>query len=280
MTIAELLRRIRKQLSPLLGELAGPDAELILQHFLHQSRTELYVSSTNELDHDTVAKIEAVVSRRITGEPLQYILGSTFFYDRDFLVTPKVLIPRPDTETLIETVLSHETENQLRFADIGTGSGIIATTLKNQRRSWSAFAADISLEALFVAQKNAGGTVQLICTNMLSAFKPGELFEFIVSNPPYISADEMAKLDKSVSDHEPHTALYGGLDGLEYYRTLASEAPKVLIPNGRIYLEIGYDQGKSVPDILISNGWEDIEVIKDLGGRSRVVKAGLKCNRT
>lgn len=276
MTVAETLRRIQARLRPVLGELAGADAELILQYILDQSRTELYVSSTKELDTETVIRIDEVVQRRLNHEPLQYILEKAFFFDRDFEVNPKVLIPRPDTETLIEAVLGAEPNELRSFADIGTGSGILASVLTEQRPVWTAFGVDISPEALKTAARNCGPKVKLLCADMLSAFKPEKLFDFIISNPPYISARDMAQLDRSVAQFEPHLALYGGEDGLDFYRTLSRTAPKHLVENGRIYLEIGYDQGESVPDLLRRDGWTGISVQNDLANRPRVVKAQWK----
>ncbi|MFP4164533.1 MAG: peptide chain release factor N(5)-glutamine methyltransferase [Chitinispirillaceae bacterium] len=273
MTTAELLRRIRTRLKPAFGELAEADAELILQYILNQSRTELYVSSTKEVDTKTVERIENVVERRLNQEPLQYILGKAYFYDRDFLVNPKVLIPRPDTETLIETVLSAEPDKPCRFADIGTGSGILASVLTAQRPTWKAWGVDISFEALKTAARNCGPNVELLNADMLSAFKQKKLFDFIISNPPYISACEMTRLERSVAEHEPQLALYGGEDGLDFYRVLSVNAPKHLRKDGHLYLEIGYDQGKSVPELLYHDGWIKISVICDLARRPRVVKA-------
>ncbi|MFP4014516.1 MAG: peptide chain release factor N(5)-glutamine methyltransferase [Chitinispirillaceae bacterium] len=278
MTVAEALRSIQARLHPVLGELAGPDAELILQHILNQSRTELYVSSTKELDTETVGRIGKIVERRLNHEPLQYILERAFFFDREYLVNPRVLIPRPDTETLIEEVLSTEPDEPRRFADIGTGSGILASVLTGQRPTWTAVGVDISPDALETAARNCGPEVKLLCADMLSAFNQEKLFDFIISNPPYISARDMARLDRSVAQYEPHLALYGGEDGLDFYRILSRTAPKHLVENGRLYLEIGYDQGESVPDLFRRDGWAGVSVQHDLAKRPRVVKAQWKIN--
>jgi release factor glutamine methyltransferase len=227
---------------------------------------------------------------------LQYIFGKAYFYDREFFVNSDVLIPRPDTETLVETVLNNEKGDTAYFADIGTGSGIIPAILAAHRAGWAAVAVDISYEALRTAARNVSSdpatgrssahvrtsatdrlssaptNIILICCDMLSAVKPQNQFDFIVSNPPYISSPEMKTLDESVINYEPHAALHGGEDGLDYYRMISGRAMMYLKEGGRIYLEIGHDQGESVPQIFREGGRRDIAVIKDLGGRDRVVK--------
>jgi release factor glutamine methyltransferase len=274
MTIAELLRKLCCELKALAGELAQSDAELILQYSLNISRIQIYTESTREINTEELNRIESVLKRRLTSEPLQYIFGKAYFYGREFFVNRGVLIPRPDTETLIETVLNSERGNEtVFFADIGTGSGILPAILTANNLQWSAVAIDISLNALRTASRNISNRVKLLCADMLSAFKLTEKFDFIVSNPPYISLSQMQTLDKSVYDYEPHGALFGGEDGLHFYRTISSKAPVYLKDGGRIYLEIGYDQGESTTQILCGDGWENITVIKDLAGRDRVVKA-------
>ncbi|MDR2729250.1 MAG: peptide chain release factor N(5)-glutamine methyltransferase, partial [Chitinispirillales bacterium] len=181
---------------------------------------------------------------------------------------------RPDTETLIEAVLNGEKDKKTAFfADIGTGSGVLAAILTANNPEWNAAAADVSYNALKTASRNVSNRVKLICADMLSAFKPIQKFDFIVSNPPYISSAQMRTLDKSVYGYEPHGALFGGEDGLEFYREISLTAQAHLKDKGRIYLEIGYDQGDSVPRILHNDGWENITVTKDIEGRDRVVKA-------
>ncbi|MDR0305822.1 MAG: peptide chain release factor N(5)-glutamine methyltransferase [Chitinispirillales bacterium] len=276
MTIAELLRKLQGELSPLLGEFAQSDAELIIGYSLNISRTQIYTGCEKKITGRDLNRIESIVKRRLSGEPLQYILGSVYFYDREFFVNRDVLIPRPDTETLVETVLNAEKSSEAVFVDIGTGSGILAAVLTANNPAWTAVAVDISFKALRVASRNIPNNVKPLCADMLSAFKQTEKFDFLVSNPPYISLSQMQTLDKSVADYEPHGALFGGEDGLGFYRTISVSAPMVLKDNGRIYLEIGYDQGESVPEILYGNGWKNISVIKDLADRDRVVKANYK----
>jgi release factor glutamine methyltransferase len=279
MTITTLLRDISAKLSPSSGDLAQADAEAIIQQSLNISRTQLHTDTSININDDDFSRIDAIVKRRLRGEPLQYIFGKTYFYDREFFVNSDVLIPRPDTETLVETVLNTEKGETAYFADIGTGSGIIPAILATHREGWKAIAVDISYKALRTASRNIFGddnhpnrNIILICCDMLNAIKPNKQFDFIASNPPYISSSQMKTLGKSVISYEPHAALHGGEDGLDYYRMISRRVKMYLKDGGRIYLEIGYDQGESVPQIFWEGGWRDITVIKDLGGRDRVVK--------
>jgi len=274
MIIAELLRNLQKELTPLLGELAQSDAELIIEYSLNISRIQIYTEPTREISADELCRIESVLSRRLDNEPLQYIFGKTYFYDREFIVNRDVLIPRPDTETLIETILNDEKDKKdVFFVDIGTGSGIIPAILTANNSDWRSIAIDISINALKTASSNISNNIKLLCADTLSALKPAKNLDFIVSNPPYISSSQMKTLDKSVYNYEPHGALFGGEDGLNFYREISSKASSYIKNGGRIYFEIGHDQGESVPQILRSDGWENITVIKDLSGRDRVVKA-------
>ena len=186
-----------------------------------------------------------------------------------------VLIPRPDTEVLVEEVLGHEPLSPRRFFDCCTGSGCIAATLTEERESWHGVAADLSPAALCIAAKNCGPRVVLVCCDRLSALggSGASGFDFIVANPPYIPAAVLPILDPSVRDFEPIMALDGGEDGLAFYRYLAEYAPKILKRGGRLYAEIGYDQGPAVEAILRDREWKAIHITKDLGGRDRVVRA-------
>ncbi len=269
MNRSETLTRLQHALSPTAGEFALPEAERILTFLLGISRSDLYLSGKDELPGQLSAKIEGIVARRLKDEPLPYILGSAYFFDREIAVTSDVLIPRPDTETLVETVLLNETSEPLRFIDFGTGSGCISAVLTGNR-NWRAVAVDASLPALKVARINCGSGVDLICANHFAALKNGR-FDFLVSNPPYIPSATIAGLDRSVREFEPWSALDGGVEGMDFYRYFAECAGKILKPGGRIYCEIGYDQGERVTEVLEAGGWKEIRIVKDLGGRDRVV---------
>jgi release factor glutamine methyltransferase len=187
------------------------------------------------------------------------------------------LIPRPDTETLVEQVLHAEDEGALRFADVGTGSGIVAAILTEQRPAWAAVASDISLQALAVAAANRrSGRVALVCCDLLDAVAGGRRFDFIVSNPPYISTGDIGGLDESVRNFEPRRALDGGADGLDFYRRFARELPRFLVPGGRLYCEIGCDQAQAVAGIFAPDaGWNGLQLFRDLAGRWRVMRAAF-----
>jgi release factor glutamine methyltransferase len=233
----------------------------------------LYTSpSFAEISDEMLPSIEGIVNRRLADEPLAYILGSVYFYSTDIAVTRDVLIPRPETEVLVETVLNCEQNVKLLFADIGTGSGAIAAVLLKERPLWHALATDISRPALGVALRNVPGRARLVCCDMLTALKnTTRPFDFMVCNPPYVSQAEMAGLDKSVLSFEPHGSLYGGSDGLDFYRTLANDAKSVLKPGGRLYCEIGCDQSAAVRKIFLSGRWKSVKVLPDLANRPRVV---------
>jgi release factor glutamine methyltransferase len=260
------------QLEPMLGTYALPYTERILQHVLSCTRTQLYLESGREIDTMMQRRIDAIIDRCHTHEPLDYIIGTTYFYDREFTVSPAVLVPRPDTEVLIETVLRSEPGENALFADVGVGSGIISCILTEKKVGWFAVGIDRSIDALHIAQINSrSDRVALVCADVFCAFSGKRRFDFIVSNPPYIPTGGIDKLDKSVRCFEPRLALDGGDDGLAFYRSLAAKAPSFLKSGGSLYCEIGYDQEKRVRNLFSTSGWNFITCIKDLAGHSRVV---------
>lgn len=271
-TIREALLFLQKELSELLGSFAQPQSEEILEFLFNCSRSELYLSSNRILSNLQIEKMKEIANRRLSGEPLPYILGKTYFFSREFTVTPDILIPRPDTEILVEQILLNEKQKYARFADVGIGSGIISCILTETNPHWLAVGIDISFKALKIAKLNRVTPVQLLCSDLLSAVKFTSAFDFIVSNPPYISADEVNTLDPEVKDFEPHLALYGGIDGLEFYRKLSIDAKKVLREQGRLYCEIGYNQQFEIENIFVSSGWTNINFTKDLAGHPRVMR--------
>jgi release factor glutamine methyltransferase len=270
-----ILITLEESLKPISGSSSLHEAEIIIQHLLHCSRSQLYSTlAFSEIDDEKRSAIGGIITRRRTDEPLAYILGTQYFFSKEIFVDGNVLIPRPETEVLVDIVLNYETADFCAFADIGTGSGAIAAVLLSERSSWTAVATDISRAALRVARHNAPQRVRFVCCDMLTAFGTRSAgFDFIVCNPPYISAAEMQTLDKSVIDFEPHTALYGGSDGLNFYRVLSTELKKVLKPGGRLYCEIGFDQSAAVREIFSTENWNAVTVRNDLAGRPRVVSA-------
>jgi len=282
MTILQSLQFIQKILQPVSGAFALPEAERILEFLCICSRPELYLSIKKELSPAIIRKIETIVNRRLTDEPLAYILGSAYFYNREFIVTPDVLIPRPDTEILVEEILKDEPRSACRFLDIGTGSGCIAAILTEKNSYWKAVATDFSFPALKIARRNCPKDIPFLCCDRLSAIKnkKEQRFDFIVSNPPYIRSSALPALEKSVRGFEPLHALDGGPDGLDFFRYLAKAAPPLLAECGRIYCEIGYDQAEGVPALFESCGWTCIRIVRDNAGHPRVIRAekGKYCN--
>lgn len=207
--------------------------------------------------------------------PLAYVLGYTEFMGLHFTVEPGVLVPRQDTETLVEWVLKAEKAPKT-LLDMCTGSGCIGLSLA-KLGGFSVTLSDLSPRAIHVSRINRGGLgleeqVEICHGDLFEALPEGKRFDIIVSNPPYIQTGVIQELQEEVRDHEPHMALDGMEDGLFFYRKLAKEAPQWLVPGGRIYLEIGYDQGESVPALLQEAGFVDVTVKKDLAGNDRVVR--------
>jgi len=241
------------------------EAQLLAGHVLRVDRPWLLAHPEHEFNE---LAGEGLLQRREGHEPLAYILGSREFYGRRFRVSPAVLIPRQDTEILVETALSAEGGKVL---DIGTGSGAIAVTLKLERPGWTVTGVDISRDALEIARDNAeilGADVRFIESDGFKALG-GEKFDLIVSNPPYIGVQE--DLAREVRDFEPSLALFSGDTGLEFYARLAIEAENFLQDRGQILLEVGYRQAAAVREIFEGAGWGTIDTVKDLSGVERVV---------
>lgn len=247
-------------------------AQVLLAHALGRDRTYLYAHPEEPLS--TVAWIHfgRYLHERTQGKPLQHILKSVEFYGRSFRLTADVLIPRPETEHVVERALALA-PGARHIADVCTGSGILAITLALELPAASVCASDISPAALSVAQTNSaalGANVDFVVCDLMDSL-PGP-FDLIVANPPYIPTAEIHNLDREVRDYDPHLALDGGPDGLDLYRRLIPQAFDRLAPGGWFITEIGYDQGASVPD-LFSINWCGINVTNDLAGRPRVVEA-------
>lgn len=271
--VGDLHTEIRNRLLPVSKELAARDTEQIIEHVLGMSRSRIYTDIKRTVSKEEYNRICKLVQKRLTGIPLPYVLGFAYFYSKKFTVSQEVIIPRPDTEILIEIILQNEKSDICNFLDMGTGTGIIAEILAQEKQRWHAFAVDLSAAALKIAKKNCSERVLLFCNDKLSAVKKTPSFDFIVTNPPYISKAEMIDLDLCVTGFEPAIGLYGGEDGLGFYRYLARESKSFLIKNGRIYCEIGVTQSKSVTTIFKNSGWTDISIYNDLADRPRVITA-------
>jgi release factor glutamine methyltransferase len=239
------------------------EAQVLAAHALLVDRTFILTHPEHEVNK---IALEGLLQRRENSEPLAYILGYREFYGRRFRVDANVLSPRQETETLVEAALEFDKEN-CSVLDIGTGSGCIAITLKLERPNWEIWATDISCSALQVARENAetlGADISFRHSDLLEQLD-GELFDVILSNPPYIGREE--PLSREVKDFEPDSALFADEHGLGLYRQLAEQAPKHLRPGGKILLEIGYQQGAAVSKMFSGS-----RILKDLDGNDRVLE--------
>ena len=259
-------------------------AELLLMHALGRERAWLYAHPEFGLDPGLVEKYFALVARRVSGEPTQYLTGKQEFWGMEFEVTPDVLIPRPETEHVIEVALERigaaSKNDALRVADVGTGSGCIAVALARELPRAEIFATDISAAALGVARRNAARhgiaeRIRFVETNLLDAFGGGlHRFDLIVSNPPYIRRGDEFALQREIRKHEPEIALFASDDGLAAYSPLIRDAANSLRTGGILVLELGYNSLTGVRELLESAGsWSDIRVANDLAGIPRVISA-------
>ncbi len=225
-----------------------------------------------EPDKDLEAKYLSRIEKRKEHIPLQYIINKQNFYGLDFYVDESVLIPRYDTENIVDRIVKDCKENKcLSVLDLCTGSGCIAVSLKKSGFE-KVYAADISDKALAVAKHNAklnNADIIFLQSDLYENFPKEIRFDIIVSNPPYISTDEIARIEKQVRDFEPKLALDGGRDGLDFYKKIINLSKNFLNNKGRLYLEIGYDQSKDVVDLAKKEGYDNIVIIKDLSGRDR-----------
>ena len=248
------------------------DAELLLAAVLGKSRTYLYTWPEQVLSPSERSYFESVLERRVMGEPVAYILGTRDFWTLTLRVNRHVLIPRPETELLVETALALVTTQEACIADLGTGSGAIALAVASERPVWKVVATDMSGDALTVASDNASQlnivNVEFRQGSWCDALPP-QLFDLIVSNPPYIDAAD-AHLTQGDLRFEPRSALVAADDGLADIRTLCSQAPQRLKPGGWLLLEHGWTQGPTVAAILQSSGLEAVRTLKDLNGNDRV----------
>jgi release factor glutamine methyltransferase len=269
-TVAELLRA-----SPL----AALETRILLTRVLGWRRTELITRDHEPLDAIAIAQYRALEARRAKGEPIAQLVGSREFFGLDFEVTPDVLIPRPETELLVETALARlvGVENP-RILDLGTGSGAIAVALASARGDAQVWAVDQSAAALTVAERNAanlldparpGGALTFVRSNWTQALDPSLRFDMIVSNPPYI-ADNDPHLEQGDLRFEPRAALTDDADGLSAIRAIVQDAPCFLVPDGALWLEHGYDQAAQVRALLTARGFAEVRSATDIAGIERI----------
>ena len=270
-TIAETIEHAAALLAP--SPTAHRDAELLLLHTTRMTKADLLTHPEHELTERQTNHYQAAIARRALHEPVQYIIGTQEFYGRPFIVNPLVLIPRPETEHLVEAALAL-TPRPSRILDVGTGSGILAITLALELSHATVTATDISAPALAVAQQNARSLgadhVRFVASNLFAKLDDAR-FDCIVSNPPYVATSEA--LEPQVRDYEPASALYAGDDGLAIYRRLIPEAAAHLQPAGYLLLEIGQGQRDAIAALLQTSSFSDIRFIDDLQGIPRVAIA-------
>ena len=259
------------------------DAEVLLSEALGLPRIQLYAQFDRPLLDAELGSYRQMIKRRATGEPVAYIVGYRGFWSITLKTDPRALIPRPDTETLVEAALKLLPEaddgTRLRVADIGTGTGAIALALASERPDLDLAATDVSAETLELAKENAqtldlGERVSFFCGDLLAAL-PAEWhsLDMLLSNPPYIGTSEREEIMRDVRDFEPADALFSGDDGLDILRRLIPASFDVLKPGAPLLLEIGYRQGTAVTGLLEDAGFEEIAVLPDLAGRDRVARA-------
>jgi len=275
LTLREALTRASGQLAanPALQPTALQDAVVLLMETLAIDRASLIAHPERAIDRDQQSAYQRLLERRLRFEPIQYILGRAEFFGLTLRVTPAVLIPRPETELLVEAVLTR-VRATARILDIGTGSGAIALALAHSLPRASITAVDLSLEALTIARENAetlGLKVSFLASDLLASLAAEPKYDLIVSNPPYVPDSDAPTLHPQVRDHEPAQALFAGPDGLEIYRRLIPQAHAHLKPDGLLALEIGHGQRDAIADLL--SGWSEVEFLNDLQQIPRVALA-------
>ena len=255
------------------------DARLLLEAATGATRLEILTDPHRPLTPDQSATLNGYVERRLRREPVSRILGRKGFWKIMLNVTPDVLSPRPDTETILDVaMLAFEPAQAFSVIDLGTGSGAILLAVLGDRPGAHGVGTDISSEALAVAKENAANLgldnrATFLRTEWAAGFGD-QSFDLVVSNPPYIPSDDIPGLDPEVREHDPILALDGGPDGLQAYRDLAPEIARILKPGGTFAVEIGWDQGEAVKALFEAAGLEGVKVVKDLGDRHRVVTNG------
>lgn len=251
------------------------DARLLLAHAASVDASRVTLIAPEEIAPEIAERFENLVSLRAVRVPVSHLIGSRAFYGRDFAITGDVLDPRPETETLVELALDAPFETVL---DLGTGSGCILVTLLAERADARGVGTDLSEAACLQASANAvqhavAGRAQIIKSDWFAQVEGR--FDLIVSNPPYLALDEMARVAPELARYEPQMALTDGSDGLSVYRIIADRAQSYLTPTGRVLVEIGHRQGDAVQDIFRAAGWGRVTLAHDLDGRARVVSAAI-----
>ncbi len=278
-TIAQALKQAIKQLSDIPDTIPRLEAEILLSSLLDKPRSYLMAWPDAELSREQMDSFQVMIERRTTHEPIAYITGCREFWSLNLEVTPATLIPRPETEILVEMALEHiPMEQSMNIADLGTGSGAIAAALACERPLCSILATDFSPETLKVAQRNFSrlglGNIKISMGEWCHALPPGLRFDIIVSNPPYVAEGD-GHLAHDGLPWEPQRALRSGDDGLDDISRIVSDAPEHMASGGWLFLEHGFDQGDRVRSLLKKAGFSSIQTSQDLSGHDRV-SAGRK----
>jgi release factor glutamine methyltransferase len=278
-TIADALKEAGERLRAASVPNDLLDAQTLLAEALGKDRTYLIINFNQQLSEGVLSAFRAMVDRRAAGEPLQYITGRQEFFGLDFEVTPDVLIPRPETELIVEEVIrivQQEGGARQVIVDVGAGSGCIAVALARELGAARLIATDVSEAALRVARRNAarhelGGRVDFVAADLLDAFAEEEFADFILSNPPYVSEEEIPSLQREVRDWEPRLALTDSIDGLNPYRRLLKDAPSRLKPGGHLICEMGYTQSEKISTMIDRQIWAAPRLLDDLQGIPRTI---------
>ncbi|MBW2328168.1 MAG: peptide chain release factor N(5)-glutamine methyltransferase [Deltaproteobacteria bacterium] len=285
MQVQQLLNTAAATLAEAGVEDSRLEAELLLRDCLGVSRSRLFLLHDQQVKPKLEQRFQEIMVRRCRREPLQYILGSCEFWSLDFHVAPAVLIPRPETEFLLEHVFStlgfERDIAELKILDLCTGSGVVGVVLAMEFDHVTVTAVDYSPDALAVALENIAKhgleeRISLLCADLLTGFRPNQVFDVIVSNPPYVKACDLPGLEPEVRDWEPELALFGGETGMDVINRICEEAFHHLKPGGWLFMEIGADIGDQVEHIfVVSNRYEQVSVMQDWAGRPRVLQAKL-----
>jgi release factor glutamine methyltransferase len=278
-SISEAIREAAQTLRQWGVPDARREAGSLLEHIIGRDRTFIITHAEDLITPEEQQSFRGCVARRAGGEPLQYIIGSQAFFGLDFEVTKDVLIPRPETELLVETALAlvDNGPEAPSVCDVGTGSGCIAVALLHENQRATALGIDLSIEAIQVARRNAarhsvGARISFLVADCLSALGSGKpIFDLVVSNPPYVAASALEGLQREVRDHEPRLALTPGVDGLTIIRRLLVDSGAFVKTGGHLLLEIGFDQGAAVERLIDRTSWKFLDIHHDLQGIPRIV---------
>jgi release factor glutamine methyltransferase len=271
LTLSSILNLSIEKLQEFAENPRSEAEQIILHAFQIPNRTELYLQLQKDISQTDYEKVLNYLKRRLQGEPLQYVLGIAYFWNLPFVVNQDVLIPRPETELIVEYVKKYVSCSK-RILDIGTGSGCISIALKKENPAWLIDAVDISEKALKIAKFNAKKNqveIRFFQSNFFS--KVEDKYDIIISNPPYISEKEFEKLPSEISEYEPKVALISGEKGIDSYQIILRNAPSFLNNNGVLLLEIGAEQAKIIKKLAKKNGFTEMHVKKDLNGFDRLI---------